>query len=92
MATDSTKFLDLDMVFDPDRQPGSHDRPPASEVNGVVRTALIVTPTDLPPDWHFEWDERAAIMEYDGEMPRERAEMLALQDVLKRMREQGVIP
>jgi hypothetical protein len=31
------------------------------------------------------WDERAAIMEYDGGMPRERAEHLALLDVVEQM-------
>ncbi|MGH9282045.1 MAG: hypothetical protein ACRD0S_03810, partial [Acidimicrobiales bacterium] len=28
--------------------------------------AASVTPAELPPDWHFLWDERAAILEYDG--------------------------
>lgn len=36
---------------------------------------------DLPPEWHYAWDERAAIMEYDGGMSRERAEALALADI-----------
>jgi hypothetical protein len=42
-------------------------------------------PQGLPPEWHEEWDERAATMEFDGGMPRERAEALALADILKRM-------
>ena len=33
---------------------------------------------DLDMDWRVEWEERAAIMEYDGGLPRERAEALAL--------------
>ena len=46
-----------------------------------VDAASILTPDDLPPDWHYAWDERAAIMEYDGGMPREVAEALALADI-----------
>ena len=70
-------WLDLDSIFDPDggRTP-AEPAPPRREE----------TPEDLPPDWHFEWDERAAIMEYEGGLPRERAEALALQDILARMR------
>jgi hypothetical protein len=49
-----------------------------------------LTPDELPPDWHQLWDERAAIMEYDGGLPRERAEALALLDVLGQMRRAGV--
>src|SRR5262249_22300960 len=45
-----------------------------------------LTPADLPGDWHILWDERAAMMEYDGEIPRERAEALALAEVLELMR------
>lgn len=45
---------------------------------------------DLPPDWHVRWDERAAIMEYDGKLPREHAEALALDDILQQMREAGL--
>jgi hypothetical protein len=47
---------------------------------------------DLPPDWHFVWDERAAIMEYDGGLPRERAEAEALRYVVEMMRRPGERP
>jgi hypothetical protein len=46
----------------------------------------------LPADWRDTWEERAAIMEYDGELPRERAEALALLDILGQMRRAGVFP
>lgn len=62
---------------------------------GEVIDALAVgtvTTADLPADWHFLWDERAAIMEYDGGLPRERAEAMALADVLQRMRRAGRRP
>jgi TubC N-terminal docking domain len=51
-----------------------------------------LTPDELPPDWHQLWDERAAIMEYDGGLSRERAEALALLDILEQMRRAGVYP
>ncbi len=41
--------------------------------------------TDLTVEWWQLWDERAAIMEFDGNLPRERAEALALDDILKQM-------
>lgn len=52
----------------------------------------FVTPADLPAGWHFAWDERAAIMEYEGKMPKEHAEAAALADILRRMREAGIDP
>jgi hypothetical protein len=64
-----------------------------AEVLDFLRQATIEpTPSELPPDWHFVWDERAAIMEYDGGLPRERAEVEALKDVLRQMREAGAWP
>jgi hypothetical protein len=51
--------------------------------------AAAITPADLPPDWQFAWEERAAIMEYDGGLPREQADVLALADVLRQMRAAG---
>jgi len=51
-----------------------------------------ITPDLLPPDWHLQWDERAAIMEADGNLPRERAEALALRDTLEQMRRHGERP
>jgi hypothetical protein len=51
-----------------------------------------ITPDQLPADWHLLWDERAAIMEYEGEMPRERAETRALADILDQMRRAGNLP
>lgn len=68
-------LLDLDAVFNPER--------------GRVTARPAITPiraADLPPDWQFEWDERAAILEFEGGLPRERAEAFALRDVVARMR------
>ena len=33
----------------------------------------------------YEFEERAAIMEYDGNMPREEAERLAYEDITKEL-------
>jgi len=48
-----------------------------------------VTRNDLPPDWRAVFEERAAIMEFDGNLPRARAEELALRDTLNEMRRAG---
>ena len=73
-------MLDLATIFDPDR---TAPAPPP---------APVVTSDDLPADWHFLWDERAAIMEHDGQLPRERAEALALADILRAMERTGIRP
>jgi hypothetical protein len=39
--------------------------------------------TRLDADLLEEWEERAAIMEYDGKLPRDYAECLALLCILK---------
>jgi len=39
-------------------------------------------PADLPPELRETWEERAAIMEFDGRLSREQAEAAALVDVL----------
>jgi hypothetical protein len=64
---------------------GLFDPPQADGPEGI-------TPADLPPEWHFAWDERAAIMEVDGRLPREHAEAAALADILIRMRQAGALP
>jgi hypothetical protein len=71
-------MLDLDTIFDPDRLPHAAGREPCS-----------LTADDLPADWHYAWDERAAIMQYDGGLPREHAEAEALKYVLEDMRQAG---
>lgn len=44
------------------------------------------TPSDLSPEWRVLWEERAAIMEFDAGLTRERAEEAAFQDILRVMR------
>jgi hypothetical protein len=50
-------------------------------VEGEVRVE------DLDADWRVWFEERAAIMEYDGGLPRERAEAMALTETIRLMRE-----
>ena len=42
-------------------------------------------PDDLPIDWRIEYEERAAILEYDGGLTREKAETQALDEILKKI-------
>jgi hypothetical protein len=51
-----------------------------------------ISPDDLPPDWRYAWEERAAIMEYGGGLPKEHAETAALADTLEVMRRCGAWP
>jgi len=46
-----------------------------------------LSPATLPPDWRIEWEERAAIREYDGGQAREHAEAEALHEIIERMRQ-----
>ena len=43
-------------------------------------------PEGLPEDWRIVWEERAAILEHDGGLPREKAEALAMVEVEEQRR------
>ena len=78
-------MLDLKTIFDP-------DGPTGTERVRTARTALslcIGTLADLPADWRIEWEERAAVREYDGGQCREHAEAEALAEIVERMRAAG---
>ena len=51
----------------------------------------IGCPADLAADWRVEWEERAAIRQYDGGQPREDAEIDALDEITGRMAMAGVL-
>lgn len=72
-------MLDLETVFDDDRAPTIC----ISDLEGTTR---FKTPGDLPADWRCEFEERAAIREYDGGQLREYAEAKAFDEILARMR------
>lgn len=44
------------------------------------------TPDDLSMDWRIEYEERAAILEYDGGLSREAADIQAFNEIKERMR------
>lgn len=60
-----------------------HGARPSMRPGPVERMNLA----DLPPDWREEYEERAAIMEYDGGLSRPNAEVSALSCVWRRWRE-----
>jgi hypothetical protein len=62
-------MLDLDYIF----------------ADPVPESLPVIRVEDLPGDWRVEWEERAAVMEYDGRMPRERAEAAALKEIVRKM-------
>ena len=45
---------------------------------------VINGPADLPMDWRIDWEERAAILEYDGGLSREAADSQALDEIRER--------
>ena len=67
--------------------------PAATAGRGVGTELLMPTPLadsgigpdDLPGDWRCVFEERAAIMEYHGELPRELAEAKALTETVRLM-------
>lgn len=66
-------MLDISAIFHPDRCPPRET------------AAIAIGHYLLPPEWHAIWDERAAIMEYEGGLHREQAEAQALKQVLAMM-------
>jgi hypothetical protein len=77
-------MLDLETIFDPDRKPRSSILA-ASDPEAPATPAPEIRVEDLDPEWRVEWEERAAIMEYDGGLPRERAEAAALSYIIDRL-------
>ncbi len=57
--------------------------------NATTMLAGLFQPVDLslPQDWRFAYEERAAIMEYCGNLPRTEAERRALFEVANCMKE-----
>ena len=82
----------LDWLFDPRTQIGHPANVVGLQPEGAddPDPADLLHPTDLlPGHWWYVWEERAAIIEYDGGLHREQAEALALVDVMKQMRSAG---
>ena len=79
-------MLDLDAIFNPDETMPAR---PTVPVPAPAPTPGI-GPDDLPGDWRVDWEERAAIMEYEGDHPREQAEAMAMTEIVRRMQQAGV--
>lgn len=58
----------------------------------ATTTPMVVVdgPDDLPGDWRMDWEERAAVLEFDGGQAREHAEAEAMKEVLAAMRAAGL--
>ena len=54
-----------------------------------VLSGGIAGPGDLPVEWRCEFEDRAAVREYDGGQAREHAEAEAFTEILARMRTAG---
>ena len=46
----------------------------------------VLSPYDLPLEWRIEFEERAAILEYDGGLSRTNADQQALNEIRERMK------
>ena len=64
--------------------PDPETRDPAQD-NRQNDRLMGLQPDDLPPAWRLEWEERAAVREYEGGQAREHAEAEALKEILERM-------
>ena len=51
-----------------------------------VSLPAVAGPEDLPVEWRVEFEERAAILEYDGGLSRNEADTQALQEIMKRLK------
>ena len=89
MAYDAVAFLKG--LFQ-EREESSVDGGIAVSQAVAGQTAGIFGPANLPADWRIEWEERAAIREYDGGQVREHAEAEALAEIVQRMRAAGQYP
>ncbi len=58
--------------------------PEVGTVEAVVG-GVISSPGDLSIDWRIEYEERAAIMQYDGGLSREEADKRAFKEILERI-------
>ena len=59
-------MLDLDAIFNPEGMPI------APQIRPVPADGVDIRVEDLDSDRRIEWEERAAILEYDGGQTREQ--------------------
>jgi len=64
----------------------------AGQLHSDAPATPETTVADLTPDWRVEFEERAAIREYDGGQYRFDADRDALVEIIARMRAAGLNP
>jgi hypothetical protein len=52
----------------------------------ALDTPHLPTIEELPIEWRADFEERAAILEYDGGLSREMADAQALREIIERLR------
>ena len=62
------------------------DRLRALRAGNSLDLPFLTDIDDLPMDWRIDYEERAAILEYDGNLTREDAETQALTEIAERIR------
>jgi len=67
------------------------DRLRALRAGEVLDTSHLTGIEDLPTEWRIDFEERAAILEYDGRLSREDAETEALDEIQERMKRKNLI-
>ena len=60
----------------------------ALRAGGNISLPALADIDDLPIDLRIEYEERAAILEYDGGLTRKDAEMQAFYEIQERMKRQ----
>lgn len=56
-------------------------------VTSPAKECNLARPCDLPMDWRVEFEERAAILQYEGGLSRNQADKQAFAEILNRIRE-----
>jgi len=62
----------------------------AGQLHSDAPTTPKIAVADLSPDWRLEFEEQAAIREYDGGQNRFDAERDALVEIIARMQAAGI--
>ena len=62
------------------------DRLRALRAGKSLDPPILADIDELPMDWRIEYEERAAILEYDGGLSREDADAQALIEIWNRMK------
>lgn len=61
------------------------DRLKALRAGKRLDLPILTDIDDLPMDWRIEFEERAAILEYDGGLSRNEADSQALREIAERI-------